>query len=175
MARVGKFLIARPTVNLGFFSKSIVFVYEDSTRGTAGLALTTPASLSFRDLALERRITGSVTPHTIYRGGPVGQSAVMMLHSDEFTSSNTLHTGTGLDVSSDEIMIEKLAAGVEPVYFRIAAGGSVWAPGQLDREIAHDCWLVSDLDPEIVFGMSGEEQWAAAIEYAGSQIIARYF
>lgn len=175
MGRVGKFLIARPTVNLGFFSKTVVFVYEDSTKGTAGLALTTPSSLSFSDLARERNLPDSSTPHTVYRGGPVALSAVMMLHSTEFTSANTLHTKTGYDVSSDEIMIEKISAGVEPVYFRLTVGGSVWAPGQLDAEIARGCWLVSDLDPEIVFGLSGDEQWAAAIEYAGSQIIARYF
>ncbi len=175
MGRVGKYLIARPTVNLGFFSKSVVFIYEDSSKGTAGLALTTPSTLTFRELSQERDLPYTVTPHPLYRGGPVGISSIMMLHSDEFASANTLHTGTGFDVSSDEIMIEKLAAGVEPVYFRLMAGGAVWAPGQLDAEIQKGCWLVSDLDPEIVFGLDKEEQWAAAIEYAGSQIIAKYF
>lgn len=175
MSRVGKFLIARPTVNLGFFSKSTVYIYEDGVNGTAGVALTTPSALTLRDLALQKQLDYSGSSRPIYRGGPVSVSAVMMLHSDDFSSTNTLHTGTGFDVSSDDLMIEKLAMGNEPRYFRLVAGGSVWAPGQLDTEIAKGCWLVSDLSPEIVFGLEREEQWSAAIEYAGSQIIARYF
>ncbi len=175
MSRVGRFLIARPTVNLGFFSKSIVYIYEDSANGTAGIALSSPSALTLRDLVLQKRGQYSGSDRPIYRGGPVSVSAIMMLHSDDFVSTNTLHTGAGFDVSSDDLMIEKLVSGAEPTYFRLVAGGSVWAPGQLDTEIAKGCWLVSDLDPEIVFGLEREEQWTAAIESAGSQIIARYF
>ena len=175
MSRVGKFLIARPTVNLGFFSKSTVFIYEENSKGTAGVALTRPTEITFAHLAQERGFGASVTAHAIYAGGPVNTSAVMMLHSEEFVSSNTLHTGTGLNVSSDEIMLEKLAGGVDPVYFRLTVGASVWAPGQLDMEIARGAWLVANLDPDTVFSLSGEPQWTAAIESVASQTIARYF
>jgi putative transcriptional regulator len=175
MSRVGKFLIARPTVTSDFFANTVVFVYEENHRGTAGIALTHPVEITFANLAQERGFRPVPEPAAVYRGGPVSRSAVMMLHSDEFTASNTLHTGTGLDVSSDEIMIEKIASGCAPVYYRLTVGASVWAPGQLDREIARGLWLVADLDPEIVFGTSGHQQWEAAIESVASQTIARYF
>lgn len=175
MTRVGKFLIARPSIEAGFFARSIIFVYEDTDRGTAGLAVNKQSGLDFVQIAQQR---GQVYPQgqtPIFKGGPVNENSIVLLHSDDFVSQNTLHTGTGLDVSSDEVMIQKLIDGNEPRYFRVCAGASVWAPGQLDFEIKKNLWLVSELDHSIAFNHQGDKQWESAIAYAGQQFVHRYF
>lgn len=175
MNRVGKFLITRPTVELGFFRRQVVFIYEETQTGTAGTCLTYPTHLSLRDLALQVGIDYPSGVHPIYKGGPIAQSSIMMIHSEDFVSSNTLHVGKGIDISSDDVMLTKIIEGNQPEQFRLVAGGCLWIPGQLDAEIKKGFWVVSNLKPEIVFDLSGEAQWKAAIEYAGSEMAAQYF
>lgn len=172
---VGKFLIARPTVELGFFSRSVVFIYEETVEGAAGLALSTPSPYTVKDLARYKQLDYNPDPHIIYRGGPIAPNAVMMLHTEDFNSSNTLYTGTGLNISSDDVMVEKILAGNHPRQFRLVAGCSVWAPGQLDLEIEKGFWLVSKLPYDIAFGLDGPAQWKAAVTHAGKEFVAQYF
>lgn len=175
MNRVGKFLITRPTVELGFFKRQVIFIYEDTPEGTAGLCLTYPTTLCLSDLALQKETGYPRGIHLLYKGGPIAQSSVTMVHTDDFVSSNTLHIGKGIDVSSDDVMITKLIGGNEPKKFRLVAGCCVWRPGQLDNEVEKDFWLVSNLRQDIVFNLDGELQWKAAIEHVSSEMVAQYF
>lgn len=175
MSKVGKFLIARPALNSGFFRKSVVFVYEDSPLGTVGLNLATPSNITLRSVDPQKSVDYHAEDPVIYLGGPVNSRAVMMIHSDEFTSTNTLYTNTGLNVSSDDLMVEKMFTGDWPALFRLTVGASVWAAGQLDNEINQNLWLVSELDHSPVFELWGDDLWEWAIEYVSSKVIAQYF
>jgi putative transcriptional regulator len=175
MSRVGKFLIARPTVELGCFHHSVVFIYEDSINGVAGVTLTTPSILKLNDIVTSKEVDIHPGDHVIYRGGPVATHALMLVHSDDFSSTNTLHTGMGIDVSSDTLMVEKILMGNKPLQYRFVSGYSAWGPGQLEKEIELGFWLITDLTNSIVFGKSGDNQWNAAVEQAGRQMIDQYF
>lgn len=113
----------------------------------------------------------------IYFGGPVANDAVLMLHSDEWYSSNTTTAGRGYRLSSDYEMFEKISQGNEPVYWRIFSGVSSWVPGQLDLELAGEfpyhgahSWLLADPTDDIMFMYDSEEQWEQAIELASQQM-----
>lgn len=175
MNKVGKFLIARPSIGSGFFKHSVVFVYEDSANGTAGLNLITASNLTLASIDPEKSVDYPGVDPVVYLGGPVNSRALMMLHSDDFVSTNTLFTDSGLHVSSDNLMIDKLFSGNWPSLFRLTAGASVWAPGQLDYEISRDLWLVSELDHSPVFDLEGDKLWNWAVEHVGSRTMARYF
>ena len=174
-SKVGKFLIARPEVQLGAFGNTVIFIYEDSIDGVTGVALTTPSDLILRDILDQKEVDSFTDHHVLYKGGPVIPNAVIMIHTDDFSSTNTLHTGTGIDVSSDTFMTDKLLMGNEPTDFKIMTGCSAWAPGQLDLEIKEGYWLLSELDHKIVFDLDGSLQWNKAIDYAGRLIIDQYF
>jgi putative transcriptional regulator len=167
--RVGQYLVAAPALEQGFFHRSVVYIYEDSANGTAGLVVNCPTEYTLNQL-LPHASTLSVP---VYRGGPVNERSLLLWHSDDFTSSNTLHTGTGLDISSDDLMLQKLETH-QPRRFRAVAGISVWAPGQLDFEIKKNYWLTSALPNNIVFEKPGDEVWQAAVDYSLNRIIDRY-
>lgn len=175
MSVVGKFLIARPTIDIGFFTKSVIWVYQDTPAGTSGICLNKPGLFCLRDLALQSGYDYPQGVDPVYVGGPVNERSVNLVHTDDFTSSNTLHTGTGIDISSDTLMIEKLVCGNKPKHYRLAAGASAWAPGQLDFEISKNYWLIADLRHETVFETTGEQQWESAIEQVGVQLAQRFF
>jgi putative transcriptional regulator len=175
VSRVGQCLIARPSVDAGFFAKTVVFIYEDTPAGTAGIVLNKPSNLWLHDLA---RNAGRDYPkgiNCVYAGGPVNSRAVMMLHSAGWFSSNTLDTGTGIAISSDTVMLDKLLDNNTPRHFRLVAGASVWAGGQLDLEIQRNNWLVTPLSENLIFGLDGETQWNSAIEAAGKVFVQSYF
>ena len=47
-------------------------------------------------------------------------------------------------------------------------GYSGWGPGQLDREIAASAWLVTEVDPSLIFGVAPEAMWETAIRRLGT-------
>ena len=51
---------------------------------------------------------------TVYIGGPVNNGALVMLHTDEWYSSNTMSVDKTFAVSSDGFMLEKLEDGNAP-------------------------------------------------------------
>ena len=175
MVKVGKFLIARPTIEIGFFTKSVVFIYQSDSTGASGFCLNKTSSFWTRDLALQIGHDYPLRTDPVYLGGPVNERSVNLLHSDDFVSTNTLHTSTGIDVSSDLLMIEKIVTGNRPKYFRFIAGTSVWAPGQLEFEIQKKYWLTADLTLDTVFELDSDQQWEAAIDQVSQQLVQRYF
>lgn len=175
MNKVGKFLVARPSIDSGFFKHSVIFLYEDSVYGTAGLNLTVPSTLTLKSVDPKKTVDYPGVDPVLYLGGPVNDRAVLMLHSDDFVSTNTMFTDVGLHVSSDHLMLDKLFSGNWPSLFRLAAGVSVWAAGQLDYEISRNQWLISELDHSPVFELSGDELWNWAVEHVGLRTMAKYF
>jgi putative transcriptional regulator len=174
MSRVGKFLITRPTANL-VFKQQVILISEETEFGTAGVCLTSPTAFCLRNIAHQIGVDYPAGQDLIYYGGPVAQNLIAMVHTDDFNSYNTLYTGTGINLSSDDLMITKLLSGNRPQQFRLVTGGCVWAPGQLDQEIQRGFWLESKLTRAIVFDLDQDQQWKAAIQHASSELVAQYF
>lgn len=171
----GKFLIARPHLD-GVFRQTIIFVYEDGPSGTGGLILNKRTSQELKDLLATHGIPYPSKIDPIYLGGPVATNSVMMIHTDEFSSSNTLYTPKGLCISSDDLMIQKIVHGDRPREFKMLRGRSQWSPGQLKNEIEdRNSWLITDLPNKIVFDTSKKNMWQKSIEIAGQQMFKQYF
>jgi len=170
----GKFLIARPSVT-GMFSKSIIYIYEDLPTGTSGLIINKPTGKELKDVLAPHGIPYPSKIDPIYTGGPVAPNSLMMVHTDDFASSNTLFTPNGVNISSDDLMIEKIVNGARPNAFKMIRGRSVWAPGQLHQEIQNNGWLVSDLPTTMLFDWGNDKTWERAIETASKQMFKQYF
>jgi putative transcriptional regulator len=70
-------------------------------------------------------------------------------------------------VSGSTETLADLAAGrIESRYY-LLLGYSGWYPGQLEREIEENSWLVAPLDTTIVFDVPLEERWNAALRSIG--------
>ena len=117
----------------------------------------------------------------IYKGGPVHERAVSLLHTSEWYSSNTTPAGN-YNITSDDLMIEKMSMGNMPVMWRMVSGICGWAPGQLHAEIngqqpfqPDKSWLTLHPTDSIMFEYDGEEQWQRAIEMSSTQMINQYF
>lgn len=169
----GQYLIARPHVT-GVFAKSIVYVYEDLPTGTGGCIINKPTGKELKDLLAGHGIPYPSKIDPIYLGGPVATNSVMMLHSDDFRSTNTLHGPDGVDISSDDLMVEKIVNGDRPRAFKLVRGRSQWAPGQLRQEINNNGWLVTNLPKSMLFDFGNDKTWERAIEIASKSMFKQY-
>lgn len=166
-------LVAAPNANMGKFNKTVVVLSEHHSRGTVGFVLNRPAQFGLDWVYRTRGIEfGSDRP--LYEGGPINPTSLVILHSDEWTNSNTMTFGEGLAISSDSLMMDKIATGNTARNWRALTGYSGWMPNQLEREISEDRWLVVNLDKRGIFELDGEAQWLYSLDQAASAIMNRY-
>ena len=182
MSRVGKLLIANPNFpSESPFAKSVIYIYQDDSKvGTVGLILNKPTG-SVSRFCNENGIMFPDTQPTMHSGGPVNPSALILLHTDDWSSSNSIDIGTGLRISSDHNMFLKMSTGNVPLCWRTFFGVSAWRPGQLDKELesafpyVKNMWLIADATEEVIFDYDSEDQWIKAVDLCSQQTINYFF
>jgi putative transcriptional regulator len=183
MNKIGKLLIAHPNVEAeNIFAKTVIYVYQDdSEQGSLGVILNKPSRFRITDIAAEKNIVFGDTTKKVYHGGPVNPQALVLLHSDDWYSTNTVGAGNNLCVSSDNNMLEKISNGDEPAYWRLFGGMCGWAPGQLEAELSgqwpyrpENSWLTADANDSLIYDYDGKSQWTNLVEISSQQMFDKY-
>lgn len=171
----GKLLVAHPNLT-GFFARSLILVYQDDPQhGISGVILNKPTKVNVKQI-IEDRGFGYGGTEYMYKGGPVNDQAILLTHTDEWYSSNTMQIGNGLAITSDNPMIEKIAMNNSPMQWRMSLGMAGWHLGQLQKEISNqNGWLTCEASRAIVFDKDGERQWNTAVQACANQTIDSYF
>lgn len=176
----GKLLVATPVLNNNVvFQQSVVYIYDENptTGQVCGVILNKPSQFKISSLGSLRDIPFDPTLEMtfVHKGGPVQDTSIILLHTNEWVSSNTLNANNQLAITSDLLMIEKLASGNEPKGWRMFAGMSVWTKEQLNVEV-HDqhAWLLCDPTDTSVFDYNEEEQWLKGLELCSQQMLSNY-
>lgn len=171
----GKCLIARPNLNQELFENSVVFIYEHNWESICGLILNKKSHYNTQSLFEHKSFQLPLKPEPVYRGGPVNTKAVLLLHSNDWRSTNTMMINKDLSVSSDNLMMQKFENQDIPTYHRFFSGGAVWHQAQLEEEIHQGCWLIGELSSTQIFETNGLAQWDVAIETAAKQAVDNFF
>ena len=174
----GKLLIATPMLDTDVvFHHSVVYVYEARKGGEhVGVILNKPSEFRCTSLGALKGIdfAPALEEKVIHKGGPVSDTSILLLHTSEWTSTNTITATDEVCMTSDALMLEKLAMGNEPNGWRMFAGMSVWQTGQLENEIARGGWLIANPSNHTIFDYATEEQYVKAIELAASKTFDNY-
>ena len=170
----GHLLVAHPRLNNSLFNRSVVLISESHRHGHVGFLLNKPTSHAVETIGEQRGITLHSDQH-IHMGGPVNRSALTLIHTDEWYSSNTMVLGNGLAISSDQFMIEKLSMGNAPRQWRFVSGMSGWHPGQLEEELKGVTgWLTLPATPELTLNKDGSKQWEQCIDAVSHMTFSSY-
>jgi len=182
--RVGKLLIAHPNLpEDNWFRKTVIYIYaDDEDKGTLGLALNVKTDLSVQTLCSQRGVDFPYRIPQVYKGGPVSETSIILLHTNEWRGTNTSTAGPTYNLTSDDYMFDRLALGDQPARWRMFLGLCGWRPGQLDMELAgqfpygrENSWLTADANDYILFELDGDKMWEAAIELSSRQMFSTYF
>jgi len=167
----GTMLIAMPTLADPNFWQSVVLLGVHSVEeGAFGLVINRPLEIELPTILEE---LGEEPPDgefpAVLSGGPVEPSHGFVLFEspDVPDDGEHLRIGSRLALSGDTKTLSGLVRGEVSGRYYLLLGYSGWAPGQLEREIEENSWLVVPLDPGIVFDVDPEDRWAAALRSIG--------
>ncbi len=154
----GKILIAAPNL-FDFFRRTVVLVVEHNDQGAFGVVLNRRADAEVLELVPD---LGPLVERgaPLWVGGPVSPDSIVVIGEFEDASASYGEITGRIGVVDPD-------GEAEPVRARVFVGHSGWAPGQLDREVEQEMWLVSDLEEDDVF--SERDLWAEVISRRGGE------
>lgn len=174
---VGRFLVAAPSMPDERFQKSVVFICKHDDDGALGIIVNNkvddlPLGQVYKQLGIEVAKMTAETP--VLFGGPVETSRGLVLHSADYKREETLLIEGGLieggmALTASLEILKDMAGGSGPKQAWLALGHSGWAPGQLDREMQDNAWLVVDADAALVFDTDFDAKWQRALDRLGGK------
>ncbi len=169
---VGRFLVAAPSMPDERFQKSVVFVCKHDDDGALGIIVNNkvedlPLGQVYKQLGIE--VPSNEVERAVLFGGPVETSRGLVLHSADYKRDETLLIDGGMALTASLEILKDMAGGSGPKQAWLALGHSGWAPGQLDREMQDNAWLVVDADAALVFDTDFDAKWQRALDRLGSK------
>lgn len=173
----GKLLIAMPSLSNSVFERSVILLCQHSAEAAMGLIVNKiKPEISLGDVLehLGIEVDDDVAQRAVLDGGPVKQDRGYVLHSADFDAGEaTQAVAPGLKMTATRDVLEAMAQSeIAPREFVLALGYSGWGPGQLENELRHNAWLVTELDRDIVFDENAEDKWNRALKTMGLDAIS---
>lgn len=162
----GQLLIASPHLSDTNFFRSVVLMVQHDESGALGLILNRPTPQTIQEIwrSISDEMISCEQP--VFHGGPV-EGPLSALHDNPNWSENEVLPGVHFSAARDHL--SQLIRSAE-VPFRLFAGYSGWAGGQLESELAAGGWLCAPAKRSLVFG-DVDEIWKTAVEGIGQQIL----
>jgi putative transcriptional regulator len=167
---IGKLLVAAPSMDDPNFSKTVIFILDHNEHGALGIVVnhvlgTAPAAEVLKGLGIDGQ--DAVGRLKVFLGGPVEPAATFVLHSPDYSNSDTHSITSSVAVTGDSEILEAISKGKGPAHSLIALGYAGWGPGQLEAEMAHNAWYVAPADTSILFDDDIDGKWKRALATSG--------
>lgn len=176
----GTVLVAHPLLNSNFFTESVILIVELHKKTYKGLVVNKQTPYQVKE-AIEECKQAYSGHSFLFGGGPINPSSLIMLHSNEWFSSNTMAVNQELSISSDSSMVDKLSIDNLPMNYKVIAGICQWSDAQLRRELSstnqkHPKWLLlENYNSELLFDPDIDSIWNTAIDYYSHAVFDQYF
>ncbi|MBI3376373.1 MAG: YqgE/AlgH family protein [Betaproteobacteria bacterium] len=161
----GIFLVAKPGLVDPNFQRSVVLVTRSEDSQTVGVIINRPTPITLTELMPGEPDVANYR-ETVYFGGPVLQRALIaVFRSDAQPPAPAFPVRRGLYLSMHPDNLRMLLAQPGRQY-RLYAGFSGWAPGQLEAEMERDDWYVLPADADIVLRKDMDGVWEELLRRA---------
>jgi len=147
----GQLLIAMPNLaDPNFWQAVVLLGVHSDDEGAFGLIINRTLDVDMRDVLQElgEKAAPGELPE-VFGGGPVQPS-----HGSIVVSGSTE-------------TLTRLTQEVGDTRYFLLLGYAGWYPGQLEREIEENSWVIAPFDTSIIFEVPAEERWAAALRSIG--------
>lgn len=164
-----QFLIAMPSLKDSQFSHSVTYICDHNESGAMGVVINQVLGITLNDVftQLELESDGENATRTVLAGGPVNSQQGLVLHRDQGNWESTLHITSEICLTASRDIVVAMAENRAPKSAQLALGYAGWSPGQLESEIAENCWLTMPADSRIIFDIPAEDRWAEAAKQLG--------
>jgi len=164
------FLVATEKMTDGRFKKSIIFMLDNDEEGAWGLVVNKPIGKVPLNLLINNSQKLKNEKKKLYNveipilwGGPVDEKQIYILHSKEYKNETT-ESYKDFSITRDYKILFDIAENKGPKKSLVILGYSGWGDGQLEGEMEVDHWILSELDPQIIFEKKSVNKWLKAYE-----------
>ncbi len=176
----GHFLIAMPQIDDLRFEKAVIYLYEHSSDGAAGIVINRLAeSMSFIEVLNQLKIEHPplTNPPAIVLGGPDKFTNGFILHSPDYQTDSTVSVSDTVSLTTTQDILYDISQEQGPSQCLISLGCATWIRGQLEDEIMSNLWLTADSDTDIIFNVPFERRWNTVLNKMGifSQYLSTEF
>jgi putative transcriptional regulator len=163
---VGRLLVATPSLNDPNFARTVVFLVHHDAGGAMGLVInrvlaTGPLSVLLDGFGIDPD-AGASNEIRVFAGGPVQQGEAFILHSTDYSASDTVPVDDDVALTRSLDVLRDMANGEGPRHAILALGYAGWGPGQLENELAQGAWDVVTADETLLFDDEVETKWQRA-------------
>ena len=163
---IGRLLVATDDVRDPRFRRTVIYMVHHDTTGAMGLVVNRPLGDGpLADLLerLGRDSEGVAGTIRVHYGGPVEPGRGFVLHTADWTGSESRAIRGGVALSTDPAILSAIADGTGPRRFLFALGYAGWSPGQLEAEIERGAWITIPADEALVFDADAGSKWERAM------------
>jgi putative transcriptional regulator len=160
----GQLLLASPSLFDPNFRRTVVLVTEHNDEGAAGLVLNRLSATAVVEAVPD---LAPLVPEEepVYVGGPVQQSAVLVLAEFEDTEDAAELVVDNVGFVPGDGDFELLSVGTRRA--RVFAGYAGWGAGQLEAELEQSSWIVEEADGFDLFPEPETDLWGALLRRKG--------
>ena len=168
----GRLLIAMPGIDDPRFERAVVLLCAHDAEHAIGLAVNRPVDGLTLESLFER--IGDEPPlrrladEAVLMGGPVERERGFVLHTDDYLLDDvSMPVMSGLALTTTKEVLQAMGGDAAPRRALLALGYAGWGPGQLEREVRENVWLVCDPDEALIFDDDHDHKWSRALEKLG--------
>jgi len=166
----GKFLVAVPKMPDPRFAGTVILIVEHGPKGALGFIINRVNGhrpIAEVLAALGRDTAGVRGDIDLHWGGPVERNVAVLLHTPDYKGADTRPAPGGFALTGDPDALRAIGQGKGPKRYIFLRGYAGWKPGQLERELALDAWVVAPADPALVFARNHARTWERAYAKRG--------
>ena len=162
-------LLSMPQMADPNFAKTVVLLADYTEKGAFGLVVNRQMSEPAWTVVKTDPPVDVDKQLRLFVGGPVDQQRTWVLMAEpQGPEDEQQEIAPGVLLSVSHELTLRLLQGPPSARARVIVGYSGWGPGQLDQELAASAWLMTDVDPHLIFGVPPEEMWETAIRRLGT-------
>ena len=164
----GRLLIAEPFMDDPNFKRSVVLLTEYNKENCFGFILNRPLDITVNDVIVD---FPEFKDAAIYMGGPVEIDNLFYMHTQGEYIEGSQQISENLYWAGNFDQLKKMIINHEifPHEVRFFLGYSGWDYQQLNNEIEHDSWIISDAKNMTMEDIDHPELWHNSLKKMGPQ------
>lgn len=157
----GSLLLAHPALRDPNFRRSVVLMSVHNAEGAMGVVLNRPLGKRLGEIDGAFAL-GALAGVPIYSGGPVQTGQLLLVAWQNQVDGFRLHFGIEPE-KAGQLAVE------EGTELRAFLGYSGWSGGQLEKELKHDTWLVTDVPSDLLSHKQDDQLWRLVLSAMGEE------
>lgn len=166
----GQLLVATTAITESCFNRSVLYLCSHGKEGAMGVIINRiMPDLKYADVLKQLKIEKpfSFIDPSVYLGGPVESSRGLVVHSPDYSHSDTVVLSDDVAVTSNLQVLRDIVVGRGPKKHLLTLGYSGWGPGQLEAEIEANSWISVPANASLIFNTADSDKWVLAAQSLG--------